>query len=152
MKPRTQRRTVGAVLSVPLDRHPSCFAVTLPEADFAFYRPAATRDIDSQKLFTYKVLFRVPVHESACSTCRWSKVAKLDLPPELLAPQPTFIQDAHGPRNLQWYIGGVIRPATRTECEGLERAAVWEPAHVEQRLRDHLAGVPCVWVEQLRLR
>jgi hypothetical protein len=37
-------------------------------------------------------------------------------------------------------------------CVGLERAAVWDPEHVEDRLRDHRAGVPNKWVESLALR
>ena len=35
-------------------------------------------------------------------------------------------------------------PATPEECVGLEQAAVWDPEHVEARLRAHLAGNP-VW-------
>ena len=34
----------------------------------------------------------------------------------------------------------------------LFRLAVWEPAHVEDRLRDHYAGAPNKWVESLRPR
>jgi len=43
------------------------------------------------------------------------------------------------------------RPASREECAGLEAAAVWEPEHVEDRLRDHFAGRPNKWVESLRI-
>jgi len=53
---------------------------------------------------------------------------------------------------FQIYLAGHIRQASRAECEGLERCAVWEPEHVEDRLRDHFAGKPNVWVESLRLK
>lgn len=43
-------------------------------------------------------------------------------------------------------------PATFAECHGLERCAVWDPHHVEDRLRDHFDGRPNVWVESLRLK
>ena len=152
MKPRSQRRTVGAVLAVRLNSQETCFAVTLPEADFAFFGPGAAADASSAKLFTHAPLFRVAVHKSACSTGRWSKLAKLDVPPALLAPEPKFIQDSLNPSKFQIYRGGEIRAATRSECEGLESAAVWEPEHVEQRLQDQLAGVANVWQEQLRIR
>ena len=37
---------------------------------------------------------------------------------------------------------GIEWPASPSEIEGLECAAMWEPHHVEERLRDHFAGVP----------
>jgi hypothetical protein len=152
MKSKVQRRVVGAVLSVPLETSGVCFAVTLPEADFAFFGPTAAKDAASNKLFTHPVLFRVAVHKSAWVTGRWSRLSKVELPPSLLAPEPKFIQDALNPSKFELYIGGVIRPATRSECEGLEQAAVWEPEHVEDRLRDQLVGVPNIWFEQLRIK
>jgi hypothetical protein len=42
-------------------------------------------------------------------------------------------------------------PASVQECEGLEVAAVWDPQHVEDRLRDHFDGQPNRWVESIRL-
>lgn len=42
-------------------------------------------------------------------------------------------------------------PASAQECEGLEVAAVWDPQHVEDRLRDHFDGRPNRWVESIRL-
>ncbi|MDI1460015.1 Imm26 family immunity protein [Catellatospora sp. KI3] len=44
------------------------------------------------------------------------------------------------------------RSATAEECWDLERAAVWSPEHVEDRLRDHFDGRPSRWVESLRPR
>jgi hypothetical protein len=43
-------------------------------------------------------------------------------------------------------------PATAHECVGLEVAAVWDPEHVEDRLRDHFDGRPNRWVESIRLK
>jgi hypothetical protein len=152
MKPASQRRIVGAVLRVPIGEGIQCLALTLPEADFAFFGPAALVDDASANLFSHPVLFRVAVHKSAWSTGRWSRVARVEVPQDLLAPLPKFIQDPLNASKFELYVGGEIRPAIRAECEGLERAAVWEPEHVEQRLRDHLAGVPNVWVEQLSIQ
>lgn len=46
---------------------------------------------------------------------------------------------------------GGEEPASRQELEGLEVAAVWDPEHVEDRLRDHFSGRPNKWVESIRL-
>jgi hypothetical protein len=152
MNAKSQRRTVGAVLRVPLSPEQACFAVTLPEVDFAFFGPLAAEDAGSARLFEHPMLFRVAVHKAAWCTGRWSRIGKVAVPPEVLAPAPKFIQDPSNPRKFELYFDGQIKVATRTECEGLERAAVWDPDHVEQRLRDQLAGVPNVWVEQLRIK
>ena len=42
--------------------------------------------------------------------------------------------------------------ATRAACAGLERSAVWDPEHIEDRLRDHRAGRPNKWVDSLALK
>jgi hypothetical protein len=42
-------------------------------------------------------------------------------------------------------------PATLDECAELERAAVWDPVHVEGRLRDHFAGTPNTWAASLAI-
>ncbi|GGM57342.1 hypothetical protein GCM10011608_47820 [Micromonospora sonchi] len=45
------------------------------------------------------------------------------------------------------------RPAGPAEdCVGLERAAVWDAAHIEERLRDQHAGRPNPHLEHLCLK
>ena len=41
-------------------------------------------------------------------------------------------------------------PATSTECVGLERAAVWDPEHVEGRLRDLRVGRPNAIAQRMK--
>jgi hypothetical protein len=52
---------------------------------------------------------------------------------------------------LTIYLLGDIRPAKRKECVGLECCAVWDPEHVEDRLKDHFAGIPNKWVQSMAL-
>jgi hypothetical protein len=44
------------------------------------------------------------------------------------------------------------RPARPEECIALERAAVWDPAHVEERLRDHYGGRPNAHLAYMKVR
>jgi len=152
MKTKGQRRTVGSILAVPLGDGTFCFAITLPEADFGFFDARLTEPVLSPDLLSKPILFRVAVHKSAYNKGRWLKVGTLEVPSELLKAVPTFIQDKLNPEQFEIYLGGDIHPATREQCEGLERAAVWDPEHIEDRLRDYYAGVPNVWVESLRLK
>jgi hypothetical protein len=145
-----QQRSVGAVLVVPLGDGTNTFALTLPEADFAFFD---ARSIDAHPppdLLDRPLLFRLAVHKSAWVTGRWPRIAKLSVPAPLQAPQPKFIQDTLKPEQFEIYLAGTTRAASRTECEGLERAAVWEPEHVEERLLSHYAGTQSKWVHSLR--
>src|SRR5207302_936869 len=65
-----QRRTIGAVLKVPLDRRWHAYAWTLPEADFAFFDLRADSDIPLEEVVRRPIAFRVAVHKSAWTTGR----------------------------------------------------------------------------------
>ena len=147
-----QRRTVGAVLRIPLSGRWHCYAQTLPEADFAFFDLRTDKEIPVDEIVRRSVLFREAVIKSAWTTGRWRRVGKASLSRKLAKPVSKFIQDALDPSRFSVYLGGQIRPATRAECEGLQRCAVWDPRHIEDRLRDHYAGIPNKWVESLRIR
>jgi hypothetical protein len=45
-----------------------------------------------------------------------------------------------------------ITVGAREDCVGLERAAVWEPEHIEDRLRDHFNGIKNIWEESLKIK
>ena len=147
---RIQRRLVGAILKVPLDGECRAYAWTLPEVDFAFFDLRAEIEVPIEEVVCHTIAFRIGVYKSAWTEGRWSRVGRVEPPPEVLAPVPTFIQDPIDGR-LSIYLLGEIRPASRDECIGLERCAVWEPEHVEDRLRDHFKGVPNKWVRSMAL-
>jgi hypothetical protein len=44
------------------------------------------------------------------------------------------------------------RPAKPEECVDLERVAVWGPAHVAERIRDHYAGRPNAHLAHMKVR
>jgi hypothetical protein len=45
-----------------------------------------------------------------------------------------------------------LRPARPEECIALERVAVWDPVHVEERIRDHYAGRPSAHLAHMKVR
>ncbi|OJV71174.1 MAG: hypothetical protein BGO42_04950 [Flavobacterium sp. 40-81] len=81
---------------------------------------------------------------------RWLKVGKLNIREEIRKQPMKFIQDALNPENFELYDPntGEITPTTKKHIKGLERAAVWEAHHVEDRIRDYYNGVPCVWLAE----
>jgi hypothetical protein len=146
----THRRLVGAVHALNIVSS-YVFCIALPEADFVFFDHRSSTPEAPRDLLKLPQLFRVSVHKSAWNKGRWLRVGVLEVPEDLLQPVPRFMRDALKTDQYSIYLNGNVRPASRNECLGLERASVWEPEHVESRLSDHYAGKPNVWVQQLAL-
>jgi hypothetical protein len=149
---KRQRRTLGAIVQIPIGDGRNCYAQTLEEPEFAFFDLCARGTPDLNAIPLRRVLFRVWVMNHAVTSGRWLKLGVAAISEDLTRPVSRFIQDALNPSQFEIVLGGERRPATPEECVGIERAAVWEPEHVEDRLRDHYDGRPNKWVESLRLR
>ena len=152
MRTKGQRRLVGSVVKIPLEREWHSYARVLPEPLCAFYDCRTRADLTVEEIVLKDVLFRLWVMNRALTSGRWEIVGKAPLSDGQLVAVPFFKQDALDPRKVSIYLDGKERPATPAECSGLERAAVWDPEHVEDRLRDHYLGQPNKWTQSLRLR
>jgi hypothetical protein len=146
-----KRRTVGDIVKVPLGDGNHVYARVLPDASFAFYDSRAEEELPLQQVIRKKILFYIAVVDHAVKGGRWPVVGHIPLENGLGLP-PKFIQDPINSNEFRIYENGQIRPATRQECIGLERAAVWVPEYVEERLRDYYAGRENKWVESLKIR
>jgi hypothetical protein len=147
---RRGRRRVGDVVSISLDGDGAvAYALVLEQAKFAIFDGRGLTDAIAAVL--HPPMFYVSVMNNAVTSGRWPIVAScVDRVAELKSP-PTFMQDPLRPEKFQIYDRGVIRPATRAECEPLERTAVWDAEHVESRIRDEYAGVENRIVKSMRL-
>lgn len=146
-----KKRTVGDIVQIPLGDGTHTYARVLHEASFAFYDSRTNEDLTVDRITSRPILFFVPVMDRAIKEGRWSIVGHAPVDDNLKVP-PRFIQDPLDKNKFEIYEKGQIRPATRQECLGLEREAVWDPEHVEDRLRDHYAGRNNKWVELLKIR
>ncbi|KAA1399544.1 Imm26 family immunity protein [Aeromicrobium ginsengisoli] len=162
-EPTTSRRNrePGRVVRIPLGDGSAGFGRQLNGVLVGFYDYFApdSEYPDLLRLVANDFAFRVPVMDYAFKrTGQWDL---LDVVPlsvdEASEIYRAFKQDPiSGKLSIYW--SGPAKgawgedDATRTECDGLERAAVWDPEHVEDRLRDHREGRPNKWVESLRLR
>ncbi len=151
MPPRRARRKVGDILKIDLGDGTFSFGRVLPEPLVAFYDSRSSIEPEIEEILSAKIAFKIWVMNLAITSGRWAVIGSLPLEEHLKAPPMFFKQD---PVNgeLTVYHLAVETPATREECEGLERAAVWSPEHVEDRLRDFYAKAPNRWVESLQLR
>jgi hypothetical protein len=151
---KRQQRTLGAIIRISLGNGDFAFGQILDKANFAFFAlKTKSEDPDINIIVSRPILFIVAVYDRAVTSGRWKKIGKLAIDESLLKLPNKFIQDSHtGKFEIYDANTGETRSSTRDEVQDLECAAVWEPEHVESRLRDHYDGKENVWVNQLKLQ
>jgi hypothetical protein len=143
----------GVLLRVDLDDQWYTYARMLARRPkFAFYDcRVSTPPEDVLSIVNRPVLFVLSVNDRA-SSGHWLKIGQVPLE---MAPVPIpneFMQDI-GTGACQIVDEAFnARPAKPEECVGLERVAVWDPAHVEERLRDHYAGRPNAHLAYMKVK
>jgi hypothetical protein len=147
-----QRRKVGDIVQVDLGGGEHGYARVLEHASFAFYDIVTKENASAEEIVGRPVLFIIAVMNKAVTSGRWQRVHWKPLEAPLQRLPAKFMEDAMCKGRYRLYLeDGTMRPATREDCKGLERAAVWDPTHAEERLHDHFAGKPNRWVEMMRL-
>ena len=151
MKTSKQQRTIGAIVKVPLEKGFYRYGRILQGTSFAFYDIRSKEgQIDLAKIVSSPVLFIISVSNYAVTDGRWAKIGKLPLEKEFDFLPPRYTQDLLSPDKFKIiYSNGTVKQATRKECSGLERFAVWQPQQVEERLSDYFAGRKNRHLEQL---
>lgn len=144
-------RTVGDVVAVPLGDDSYGFGLVLAEPLMAFYDFKSDKVPPLRDVVAAPIAFSVWVMNYAVTDGVWSIVGHLPND-ELPSMDPLFFKKDRISGKLTVYRGGndVEVPATREQCSGLEAAAVWNPEHIADRLRDHFLGKPNKWVESMR--
>jgi hypothetical protein len=138
--PKRQRRRVGEFLRIDLGDEYHTYARVIEDASYIIYDARTREELPVAEIATLPHLFQIAVMKHAVTRGRWRIIGQVPLTAIEAEPLAKFIQDPIRPEQFQIYEHGEIRPATRDECTGLERAAVWEPEGVEERIRDHYAG------------
>ena len=147
------RATEGSFIKVPFNEKFHTYARVIAEKSFAFYDARTNQELTIGEIKNKPVLFIVPVFLSVVNSGRWTKIGTLPLESHFQKNPPMFMQDILlDPNILHIYENAQMKPASRKECEGLERFAVWEAEHIESRLNDYYAGRPNVWVEHTKLK
>lgn len=149
----TVRFSPGGVLRVPVMEGRSACAVMLGVRPYvAFFSDEQEDRLTDAGIPEGDPLFVVAVHNKAYSRDRWGSVLRRVAPDALPEIPHFFRQNVLNPEDCQITdaIGGV-RKATPEECVGLERSAVWDAEHIEQRISDLYAGRPNPFVESMKV-
>ena len=145
-----QRITPGSILEININDEYYTYAQILGKASYVFFDYKTEKQLTHYEILLEKpILFITSVYNDVISEGRWLKVGKIDIRKDLEIIPMQFIQDALNPESFEFYDPntGEIFPATKNQVKGLERAAVWEATHIEDRIKAHYDGIPCVWLQ-----
>ena len=147
-----QRIIPGAILEINVCGMYYCYAQIMNNKEsYAFFDlKSKIRLTDLTILQCSPILFIIGVYDNVVTQGQWLKVGKLPIREELQVLPKEFIYHKFDKLQFELYDPntGEIRPSTKEECRGLERCAVWDKRHVEDRLRDYYNGAPCIWLKE----
>jgi len=141
----------GDIVKIILEDGDFCFGHILEEPTVAFYDIKVADMPHIEEIIKLPILFSLWVSKSAVRSGKWEVIGHQKLDIDSDQPRSFFTQDPISKNFFIYLYDDTEMPATKEQCEGLERAAVWDANHVEDRLRDYYKGVPNKWFESLRL-
>lgn len=157
-RPKHVRRIEGSIVKIPVAAGKVAYGLILKEPLVAvFDRQFDEKEsLDLQVLLDTPIAFELMVMNYAITRGRWVVVGRVAVPDHFQTPPAFCKRDKISGKltiyqELEEFAPHYERDATLDECRGLETAAVWDPEHVEDRLKDHFAGRPNVWTKQLRI-
>ena len=153
-KKRRRRIKQGDVYCIDLGDsvYGYCIALLSPIAGFYDLR-TTNLEQDLDFITSHPILFKVPIMKYSYKSDDWHYIGNVELNNDLRKTVYFFKQDPINQSISICYVDAdkyTEIPATYEDVKDLERAAVWEPEHVEERLRDHFNGVPNISVEIFR--
>ena len=151
MKTKKVTPIIGDIVKITLEDGDACFSRVLEKPLFAFYDLKVKQVPSKEDIIKSPIMFKIWVMDYAITTNIWKIIGNIPLEQKLVAPVTFFTQDIIS-KKTYLYLNSEKIPATFEQCENLEKAAVWDPIHVEDRLRDYYLGVPNKWVESLKLK
>jgi hypothetical protein len=148
----TNKDKIGNIIKIKIDDNTFGFGRIITGGFIEFYDfiSTETQSEDSlEKIIGSKVIFTLSIHKSWKKNGNWEIIGNNSNDIPNIPDQ--FMQNLSDPTNIKIIdSSGSARKATLEEVQGVERLAVWEDNHVEDRLRDHFNGKPNAWVEQLK--
>ncbi len=143
-------RRVGDIVEICPGDDWRSYARVLREPLLAFYDLKSKKGVAIEEVVEKPILWRLMVMNYAVTSGRWRVIGNRPLEKDFEL-EPTFFKVDPISKQVSLYRNAEEWPATREECHGLERAAVWDPEHVEERLLDHFAGRSNRWVKEMSL-
>lgn len=150
LKKKGERWKEGDIVRIDLGDEQMAFARALGFPLMAFYDLQTTNVPPIEQIVGSPIAFKIWVMRYALTAGIWRRIGHSDLTSDLRERPVFFKQDPISGKLSLYLDEGVEMPSTIEEASTLECAAVWDPEHVVDRLKDHFAGRPNKWVELMR--
>ena len=151
--PKRVKRQAGNVVRIPLPDGDHGYGFERPRGLVTVVDSKGKVDLSPEHIVQLTPLFTIFVMDRAIKSGRWPVIGHVELSERWLTPVKFFRQDRLKPERLSIaFSDGREIPSDLKGIEGLEKAAVWDPEHVEDRITDHFAGRPNCWLKALELR
>lgn len=138
----------GAVYAIPLGDGTFSFAQVCSGKDMAFFDLKSDKCPVAEEIVKHRVIFRVLVTRDGPEVGKWTLVGQVPLSNNL-AQRASYRHQPIGSTDVFVYTAGISKLASPEEASGLEVLAIWFPTHIQQRLKDHFAGVENAIVRNL---
>ena len=148
---KNEKLEIGGIFTIPLPNRLFGYGRILEKSNIAVYDYFTTTvENEIYSIVKKPVLFIISIYDDIIKKGEWKIIGKESLDEYLKIIPMKFIQDALSPNNFSLYNPntGEIIQTTKERCVGLERSSVWDSNHVEQRILDHINGVPNQWLER----
>ena len=150
-KTKRQKITIGSIIEIPIEGKYYVYAQILPKSLYAFFDYRSQEPIaDFSCLNKSPILFIIPVYDYVITKGIWLKVGNMPIRESLEKLSINYyIYDEISNKYSKYnsYTGEIIS-STKEDVRGLERAAVWDENHVEDRIRDYYNHLPCIWLKE----
>lgn len=150
MKKR-QKYTVGSIVEIPINNGEYyCYGQLIGYGECAVFDFRSQEPLtDLSILDNAKTLFRVVIYRHVIGQGEWLKVGKRPIREEFKYFPDHYIYHDWNHRFFLYRVetGEIIR-ASKEECRGLERSAVWDSNHVEDRIVAHYNNMPYGWQQE----
>lgn len=139
----------GEFVAVPLDGE-YAFLRIARKARFALYGFKAATIPPLEEIEKHRILCILGGSPEAMASGHWRVIGRKPLEPALLMPVKYF-RHPQGSVYVDIYKEGEFKPYAGEDLTKLECLAAWEPRHIEERLRNHIAGRPDLGTERSKV-
>lgn len=139
MTQKKQKAKIGDIIAIPIDTQNYVFGRLLEDASIEIFSQTSDSPNMPDDLLLSKVILSAGFFDKKIKTGEWRIVGKIHFSSENEKwPPPSVIIDDITPDNLQIYFKGEIRPAKKSEIDGLEQQFMYKPEQLIDEIKSRL--------------
>lgn len=155
----SQKNRIGAFFSIQLRDGRIAYARLLKDYLFSFYfldNIQKNREELIDCLRNAAPIFSTYVYARVFKDSNWKYIGQADLEPHILQNMPVFFRQDQFDKTICILITSTDpnfkAPLKPEQCINMERAMIWEPESIDERICNYLDGAPNKFVELARVK